>query len=816
MESQQAGASLEQGLLQNMSGGAVALPEVSVSSRGKGTVLAARYVRCLSRKAVAVGVCLAFAALTCTAGLLGPKFLTETSITLSAPEGSRSAQANEVVVSHFPQIAKQSDIIVMIDAGASSSTSNRPVVVCNATRDFLASLGTSIRKEHSQIVQKFTTYFKLRNSGQDFAANQLVHENTMIAELGIDSIHASQGEVRNFVRWLVQAVDTGSTSYLEPVGLRARATGINVFLEDILSGTERDLAVMDLGAFPIALLILTWVLRSTRLLVLPIMCLVITLLTAFLVMRYVAVRISVASFAPSVMASLSVALSIDYSLFLLSRFREELINGSSVPEAVVRMLSNAGHVIIVSGLTLTMCFLGNLFFPTAFLNTIGIAAATTCLCALFSNLLLVPTLLLHCSCFKRAVEPWKCPAFCSSNKNAEATQSTWWDRHSARVARWWRTIIVVFTIIVAPFATRIAMGFHYSSSLLQLTPRGAASTDTYLKLGQVFGDGLTIPFQIIVVPPQGEPTLNGVGTIAREACNVSRTLLSDYVQVADASVGVNISSLSYVTSLGVDLCAPYSGLDQDPASLCAELCWSDPSNCMGSLRTQCLELQSLYQRYNLSSSALLAQAVISVAPMDPAGGVWIVAARKALDLARQEIPGASGYRFYLASAAVTNYDSVVQVYAVFPYAIAIVTVLVFLLVGFAFKSAVIPLRSILSIAATVSLVYGSAIFIFEDGALEWIGFSGLSRAPGQNAMCWLAPVLMFSIVVGLGLDCECRGAPFQCSSLAPFDLLLLPPHVHALTHSPALLFLFFFYFYFFKRRYLSPRSHPRVPPFGDE
>merc|ERR1711907_121920 len=201
-------------------------------------------------------------------------------------------------------------------------------------------------------------------------------------------------------------------------------------------------------------------------------------------------------------------------------------------------------------------------------------------------------------------------------------------------------------------------------------------------------------------------------------------------------VAVNISSVSYVTGLATNLCEPYDGLPFDPATICAQTCWTARISCDEPLKSQCTQLRSLYDRFNLSDTAFFASVVTSVPPMDPAGGKWIVAARKSIDAALKMIPNAHGYQFFLASSAVTNYDSVVQVFQIFPYAIAVVTALVFVLVGFAFKSVVVPLRSIVSITITCTLVYGSAIFIYEDGALEWMGFQGLSRAPGQNAMCW--------------------------------------------------------------------------------
>ena len=99
------------------------------------------------------------------------------------------------------------------------------------------------------------------------------------------------------------------------------------------------------------------------------------------------------SFTPSIMTSLTIAMSIDYSLFLLSRYSDEIGRGRPLFAAVDTMLRFAGHTILVSGGTLVCCFLGMLFFPMAMLQAVGIGASVALLVALLVNLTLTPALL---------------------------------------------------------------------------------------------------------------------------------------------------------------------------------------------------------------------------------------------------------------------------------------------------------------------------------------------------------------------------------------------------------------------------------------
>lgn len=81
--------------------------------------------------------------------------------------------------------------------------------------------------------------------------------------------------------------------------------------------------------------------------------------------------------------------------------------------------------------------------------------------------------------------------------------------------------------------------------------------------------------------------------------------------------------------------------------------------------------------------------------------------------------------------------------------IAVTLTVSFVLVGIAFKSIIVPLRAVATITMTVAWVYGFGSMVYEHGALNWLGIASLKET---GALGWLAPVMSFSVVVGLGLD----------------------------------------------------------------
>lgn len=77
------------------------------------------------------------------------------------------------------------------------------------------------------------------------------------------------------------------------------------------------------------------------------------------------------------------------------------------------------------------------------------------------------------------------------------------------------------------------------------------------------------------------------------------------------------------------------------------------------------------------------------------------------------------------------------------------TAVVFVVVGLAFRSLLIPLRAVFSIGLTLGGVYGIAAGVYQYGIFDWLGWQALGS---MRALFWIPPVLSFSILVGLGLD----------------------------------------------------------------
>lgn len=147
--------------------------------------------------------------------------------------------------------------------------------------------------------------------------------------------------------------------------------------------TMGNMEQMDMIVLPTALAMLAFLLGSCRLLIVPIMCLLVTASLAFASVDGVTHVMDIMTAAPSLMMSIFLAVSIDYSLFLLSRFKVE-VKGSTatdraspnaMQEIVATVLRTSGKVVLASGTTLAVCFLGVLFLPLDLIQSIGVGCS---------------------------------------------------------------------------------------------------------------------------------------------------------------------------------------------------------------------------------------------------------------------------------------------------------------------------------------------------------------------------------------------------------------------------------------------------------
>ncbi|MGB2940325.1 MAG: MMPL family transporter [Candidatus Dormiibacterota bacterium] len=169
--------------------------------------------------------------------------------------------------------------------------------------------------------------------------------------------------------------------------------GVGPVFAEVQANVEGDLTRAEAIAFPVLFLLMLIVFRGVVAALLPLMLGGITVLGTFLGLRLVNAEAPLSIFALNLATGLGLGLAIDYSLFMVSRFREELHAGREVPEAVRAAVRTAGRTIFFSSLTVAAAMASMMLFPLNFLFSMGVAGVIVVVIAATTALVVMPAVL---------------------------------------------------------------------------------------------------------------------------------------------------------------------------------------------------------------------------------------------------------------------------------------------------------------------------------------------------------------------------------------------------------------------------------------
>jgi RND superfamily putative drug exporter len=169
--------------------------------------------------------------------------------------------------------------------------------------------------------------------------------------------------------------------------------GSDAVFADIGHTIEGDLLRAELIAIPLTLVLLLFVFRSLVAALLPLFVGVIAIFGTLLSLFVIGSVTDVSIYAVNLTTALGLGLAIDYSLFIVSRFREELDAGRSVEASVERAVQTAGRTVLISALTVAVSLSALLVFPLYFLRSFAYAGVAVVLLALAGSIVSLPALL---------------------------------------------------------------------------------------------------------------------------------------------------------------------------------------------------------------------------------------------------------------------------------------------------------------------------------------------------------------------------------------------------------------------------------------
>jgi uncharacterized membrane protein YdfJ with MMPL/SSD domain len=156
---------------------------------------------------------------------------------------------------------------------------------------------------------------------------------------------------------------------------------------------ENDLRTAELYAFPLLFVLSLLFFRSLVAALLPLLIGGLAIVGTFLMLRLASELTSVSIFALNLVTGLGLGLAIDYSLFIVSRYREEIARSGPGPEAMRRTLATAGRTVVFSSLTVAGAIASLIVFPQRFLYSMGIGGFCVALVAAAIALIVLPAVL---------------------------------------------------------------------------------------------------------------------------------------------------------------------------------------------------------------------------------------------------------------------------------------------------------------------------------------------------------------------------------------------------------------------------------------
>jgi len=162
--------------------------------------------------------------------------------------------------------------------------------------------------------------------------------------------------------------------------------------EQVGGAVGGDLARAEALAFPILVLLSLLFFRGRRAAAIPLVVGITTILGTFLALRAINTAYGLSIFALNLVIGLGLGLAIDYALFLVTRFREELATHGPGTVAIRRTMTTAGRTIVFSAATVSIALATLTVFPLNFLQSMGIAGAVVAAVAALATLVIAPAL----------------------------------------------------------------------------------------------------------------------------------------------------------------------------------------------------------------------------------------------------------------------------------------------------------------------------------------------------------------------------------------------------------------------------------------
>ncbi|MFN8522084.1 MAG: MMPL family transporter [Chloroflexota bacterium] len=509
---------------------------------------------------------------------------------------------------------------------------------------------------------------------------------TAYASIGLRAV---PDQFRSILPLIQSAVDSSELS--------VTLTGAPIFFDDIQHVTEQDLRRAELISFPFAALALLLVFGSIVAALLPAMVGGAAVLVTLGVVVVLTNVTEVSIFALNLVSMLGLGLGIDYALFIVSRFRQELPR-RDVVDALAASMATAGRAVLFSGVTVFIGLLGLIQFDFMALRSLGIAGSIVVAASVAASLTLLPATL---AILGHRVDALPIP-------RPRIWGGGLWGWVSERVHQHAvLTLLVVVTILVTlgvPFL-RVQFGAPDASIL----PTSVQSRIGFDRLREGFGEGEVSPILVAVMDEESiwkPEKLDAIQDLVLRLQQDERVSRVDSIVSIDPRITPEQHRL--LLRDGRDVKEPYA------RALVDELA-----------RERFTLLRVVARQGQTSEEA------------------------KGLVRSIRATPIGAGLRFEVGGGAAAVVDYADRLYSEFPRTLLFVVTSTYLVLLVLLRSVVLPLKALVMNTLSLLASYGALVVVFQDGWLAGpLAFTPLGFIEAS------LPIIMFCLLFGLSMDYE--------------------------------------------------------------
>ena len=452
-------------------------------------------------------------------------------------------------------------------------------------------------------------------------------------------------------------------------GITVKAGGIIATVHTVNKLTTSDLAKSEAIAIPITVIVLIWIFGSFIASLLPLVVGISSIVGTMAMLRGLGRLTDVSIYALNMTTAMGLALAIDYSLFIVSRYREEIRNGVSAEDAIRTTMRTAGRTVLFSALTVGLSLAAMLVFPMYFLRSFAYAGIGVVGLATIAALILLPAML---KILGPRVDALDLRAFVRRRLGRPAPvvkplEETFWYRFANAVMRRALPIgLVVTAILVGLGLPFLHANFGFPDD--RVIPKTEAA--------HAVGDDLRTNFSsnaastISVVIPDTSKAPDGVGRYAEALSTVP-----------------NVTSVSAVS--GTYVAGQHVGA-------------GDPHMALG---------DKTYLNVQTSADAQSDKAKTTLSDLRAVHTPW---------------------RVQFTGQTAINQDSLHSLAVAMPLAIALIALATFLILFLFTGSLILPLKALVLNTLSLSATFGAMVWIFQDGHLASL-YGNLTTTGDLNA-----------------------------------------------------------------------------------